>query len=147
MAQTLNSDVTFTLGDALRRTRANANLNMGQIADRLGVSASIVSRWENDHVRPKRGMLTAWGLSFGGFRNLHFGSLDTDTQDLAPCRPMDEPNLLTTADVARITGRHRNTITRWRELGILPSVQVVPRGEHLYRREDVDRILTPKPAS
>jgi len=40
------------------------------------------------------------------------------------------PPLLTTADLARVLGVHRNTINNWRKLGIIPSPKQI--GQRLY---------------
>jgi transcriptional regulator with XRE-family HTH domain len=49
-----------TLHSRLRRSRRAADISQVQLAEALGVSQSIVSRWERGEVEPPRGMVIAW---------------------------------------------------------------------------------------
>lgn len=44
--------VVWTLGDHMYKARKQAKLEQKDIADRIGVSRALVSRWENDLSEP-----------------------------------------------------------------------------------------------
>jgi excisionase family DNA binding protein len=50
-------------------------------------------------------------------------------------------DLLTTSDVARLTNRTPDTIRHWERIGVLPARKTAG-GQHLFRRDDVERLLT-----
>jgi excisionase family DNA binding protein len=56
----------------------------------------------------------------------------------------EEREFLTLRDVAARTGLSLHAIEAWVRKGALPTVQPVERGRHLVRREDLERILTPR---
>ena len=58
---------------------------------------------------------------------------------------MDGTLLLTTAEVARRFRVDRNTVYRWRRIGILPFIRT-PGGAFRYREPDVDALLAKKGA-
>ena len=49
--------------------------------------------------------------------------------------------ILTTGEVARCLGVHRNTVRRWTVTGILKSYRVGPRRDRRFQREDIDAFL------
>lgn len=51
-----------TLGERLRLSRTRAGVSVQQMADELEISRTMISRWENGHERPRRGMLLGWAL-------------------------------------------------------------------------------------
>lgn len=55
----------FTLGDALRRSAADAGLSAAQMAEYLGNSRFTVSAWLNDHNQPGTSTLRLWALRTG----------------------------------------------------------------------------------
>ena len=52
--------------------------------------------------------------------------------------------LLTTEEVATRLRVSVATVNRYAREGILPSVQIRPKGQRRYRTEDVDNLLLPK---
>lgn len=53
----------WTLGDRLRKARETAQMDQGQLADAIGVSARSVYRWEHDERQPRRPVLLSWALA------------------------------------------------------------------------------------
>jgi excisionase family DNA binding protein len=49
--------------------------------------------------------------------------------------------MLTTGQVARLLCVHVSTIRRWCECGKLKAYRIGPRGERMFRWEDVNRLL------
>lgn len=45
--------------------------------------------------------------------------------------------MLTTRDVARIFGVHPSTVRRWCEQGKIKSYRTGPRGNRMFKREDI----------
>jgi excisionase family DNA binding protein len=54
------------------------------------------------------------------------------------------PVLLTTAEVCAIFRVGRNTITRWADAGLLPSI-MTPGGTRRYREADIRALLKSDP--
>lgn len=52
----------------------------------------------------------------------------------------EPPELLTTAEVARMLRVVPSTVQRWAQLGQLPAIRL-PSGGLRFRREDVERLL------
>ncbi len=50
---------TMTLGERIRNARATRGLTQEDVADKIGVLANTVSRWERD-VCPPRGVAKKW---------------------------------------------------------------------------------------
>lgn len=50
-------------------------------------------------------------------------------------------SLLTAGDVANLLRVHINTVRRWSNLGILPSLRIGARGDRRFRKEDIDSFL------
>ena len=48
---------------------------------------------------------------------------------------------LSTSEVAHLINVHINTVRRWSNRGILRSERVGPRGDRIFLREDVNRLL------
>jgi transcriptional regulator with XRE-family HTH domain len=59
------TDLTWTLGDRLRKARRAAGLSATEMAERLMVNRNSVSNWENDHNRPRPRDLLAWADACG----------------------------------------------------------------------------------
>jgi transcriptional regulator with XRE-family HTH domain len=55
----------WTLGWKLQRSLAHAGVSVQEMADELGVSRGTISRWCNDHNRPRRSDLRLWALRTG----------------------------------------------------------------------------------
>jgi transcriptional regulator with XRE-family HTH domain len=55
----------WTLGWRLQRSLAHAGVSVQEMADELGVSRGTISRWCNDHNRPRRSDLRLWALRTG----------------------------------------------------------------------------------
>ena len=53
---------TESLGDRLRRARVAADLSVAELADELEVSRTSISRWENNHDRPRRATVLAYAM-------------------------------------------------------------------------------------
>ena len=51
-------------------------------------------------------------------------------------------SVLTVREVAALLHIHVNTVRRWDDLGVLKAFRTAPRGDRLFRREDVDAFLT-----
>ena len=60
--------------------------------------------------------------------------------------PHDGEAVLTTAEVAEMTGKSVATINRWANAGTLPVAVQTPglRGARLFRKSDVDKIGLPE---
>lgn len=56
--------------------------------------------------------------------------------------PHNGETVLTTAEVAKMTGKSVATINRWANSGVLPVAVQTPglRGARLFRKSDVDKI-------
>ena len=50
--RTHKEDITMELGKKIRQLRFKANFTQEQLADRLGISAQSVSKWENGAAMP-----------------------------------------------------------------------------------------------
>ncbi len=50
---------------------------------------------------------------------------------------LNNKNMLTTGQVARLLHIHPNTVRRWSNCGILKSYRISRRGDRRFRREDV----------
>lgn len=50
---------------------------------------------------------------------------------------LNDTNMLTTGQVARLLHIHPNTVRRWSNRGILISYRISKRGDRRFRREDV----------
>ena len=55
----------WTLGWRLQRSLSWADVSVQEMADELGVSRGTISRWCNDHNRPRRSDLRLWALRTG----------------------------------------------------------------------------------
>lgn len=55
----------WTLGWRMQRSLAHAGIGIDDISEELGVSRSTVSRWVNDHARPRIGYLKLWAMRCG----------------------------------------------------------------------------------
>ncbi len=54
---------------------------------------------------------------------------------------LNNANLLTVGQVARLLHIHPNTVRRWSNKGILESYRICDRGDRRFRKEDVDLLL------
>ncbi len=54
---------------------------------------------------------------------------------------LNNANLLTVGQVARLLHMHPNTVRRWSNKGILKSYRICDRGDRRFRKEDVDLLL------
>jgi excisionase family DNA binding protein len=57
------------------------------------------------------------------------------------------PSLLSAREAAATLGISRATLDRWIKDGLLPVIQPVPHGPRRFRRDDVDRLLSPRRAA
>lgn len=55
----------WTLGDRMKKAREHAGLSQGELAARIGISMSSVSRYEVDKTAPGRPVLLSWALCTG----------------------------------------------------------------------------------
>jgi transcriptional regulator with XRE-family HTH domain len=55
----------WTLGDRMKKAREHAGLSQAELADKIGVSMSSVSRYEIDKTLPGRPVLLSWALCTG----------------------------------------------------------------------------------
>jgi len=55
----------WTQGDLLRKAREHAQLEQGDLAQRLGVSRQTVSNAERGTRRPRRALVMAWAMATG----------------------------------------------------------------------------------
>jgi transcriptional regulator with XRE-family HTH domain len=58
-------ELTWTLGDRLAKARKVAGISAQDMADELGVSVSMVSRYENDKSPLRRSYLRTWAQITG----------------------------------------------------------------------------------
>lgn len=56
---------TFTLGDRLRKARETAGLEVGQLAEVIGVHRQSISNYESGRTSPRRPVLRMWALVTG----------------------------------------------------------------------------------
>ncbi len=54
---------------------------------------------------------------------------------------LNNANLLTVGQVARLLHMHPNTVRRWSNKGILESYRICDRGDRRFRKEDIDLLL------
>ena len=54
---------------------------------------------------------------------------------------LNNANLLTVGQVARLLHMHPNTVRRWSNKGILESYRIGDRGDRRFKKEDVDQLL------
>ena len=54
---------------------------------------------------------------------------------------MEDDNMLTTGDVARILNIHVNTLRRWSKRGIIKSYRIGPRADRRFGRDEVASFL------
>ena len=57
--------LTFTLGDRLRKAREVANISASEMAIHLGVHRNTISNFEHDHTEPKLVYLREWASVTG----------------------------------------------------------------------------------
>lgn len=55
----------WTLGDRLRKARQYAGLEQTELAARIGIARSSITRYETDLGRPARPVLLSWALCTG----------------------------------------------------------------------------------
>lgn len=53
------------VGERIKTERKRAGFTQQQVADRLGVTAQAVSKWENDHNEPNMAQIGTMCLMFG----------------------------------------------------------------------------------
>jgi transcriptional regulator with XRE-family HTH domain len=58
-------DLTWTLGDRMRKALTVSGITSTEIADTLDVAPETVSIWLNDHRQPSRATLMAWASITG----------------------------------------------------------------------------------
>ena len=54
---------------------------------------------------------------------------------------LNNANLLTVGQVARLLHIHPNTVRRWSNKGILESYRICGRGDRRFKKEDVNQLL------
>ena len=54
---------------------------------------------------------------------------------------LNNANLLTVGQVARLLHIHPNTVRRWSNKGILESYRICDRGDRRFRKEDIGLLL------
>ncbi|NNF68592.1 MAG: helix-turn-helix transcriptional regulator, partial [Acidimicrobiia bacterium] len=69
-----------TLGEHIREQRLTHGLSLGQLASKLGLTASVVRSWERDQVTPNRPQLDTVAEL-----------LETDIDELVALAPEPEP--------------------------------------------------------
>ncbi len=52
------------------------------------------------------------------------------------------PQMLTTAEAARLLHVHPNTIRQWSNKGLLHAFRLGTRGDRRFKREEIDRFIT-----
>jgi len=50
--------------------------------------------------------------------------------------------LLTVREVARLLHVHENTVRRWSNKGIMPSLRIGQRGDRRFREDDIARFVS-----
>lgn len=55
----------WTLGDRMKKAREHAGLSQAELAEKIGISMSSVSRYEIDKTAPGRPVLLSWHLCTG----------------------------------------------------------------------------------
>jgi len=61
----LHARVTWTLGDRLLKARRLAGLTADELGEELGISRSMISRYENDLAVPRRAVMIVWAQVCG----------------------------------------------------------------------------------
>ena len=95
------TSLEWTLGDRLYKARRSANLTQAQVADALGVSRALVSRWELDLSDISASRLRAfadlckiemgWLLTFRWTSPLGFCPEHDTAPELCGCGPVEGP--------------------------------------------------------
>ncbi|MFJ2370867.1 helix-turn-helix domain-containing protein [Microbacterium sp. NPDC087665] len=62
---TILDNPTWTLVDRLRKSRMLADLDQGEIADRIGVARNTVSNWERGRSEPTATYFVRWASATG----------------------------------------------------------------------------------
>lgn len=55
----------WTLGERLRKSRGDAELEQQELADRIGASRQSISNWETGKNRPRLYVMRSWALATG----------------------------------------------------------------------------------
>lgn len=97
----------MTLGQKIRNLRKAKNLSQQELAEKIGITKTQISRWEKGHVQPRQSNL----------RDLAelFGVSDEDFQDLTPPGALelmqDDPELLEMlSQVSSLKKEHRKAL-------------------------------------
>lgn len=49
----------------------------------------------------------------------------------------DIPELITLQEACELLKKHPNTLRKWDQQGVLKAVRVGPRGDRMYKKEDI----------
>lgn len=77
MTISTTTDLAWTLGDRLHKSRKAADIKVGHMAAALGVSRNTVTDWEADRRRPKHHALIVWAQLTGAPLEWLTGEADT----------------------------------------------------------------------
>lgn len=53
----------------------------------------------------------------------------------------DIPELLTLQEARILLKKHPNTLRKWDKLGVLKAVRMGPRGDRMYKKEDLMKLI------
>lgn len=56
----------------------------------------------------------------------------------------DFPELLTLEETSTLLKKHRNTLRKWDDKGVLKAIRIGPRGDRMYKKDDILKILKTK---
>lgn len=54
------------------------------------------------------------------------------------------PELLTLQEACKLLKKHPNTLRKWDQQGVLKAVRIGPRGDRMYKKEDILKFIKPK---
>ena len=119
----------MTLGQAIRDNRVRLNMTQAELADRIGVSQKVVSKYEKGICRPSIENVAVLAHVFGiAVDDLLGGSTDIPEREVTFFERLEHlirnngttPNKLLTD--LRLS---RNSLVCWRKRGTIPSAEVV----------------------
>jgi len=51
------------------------------------------------------------------------------------------PELLTLQEASKLLNKHKNTLRKWDNQGVLKAVRLGPRGDRMYKKEDILKLI------